>query len=187
MERERPVPSLSGVNVVFVRELLLEKLGREGYNRVRRELPPEVSDRYFTATSMDWVPVDDVNMMNAKAAEVARMSVTEFSVTMGRLSVERTLHTLWRVLLRFTSDDAIVARTPVFYSRSFNVGELSTEMVQPGMARVRLTDWPDVPQLTVLGLMVGIETVLRVAGRADVKMGQHRTHKGAEFLATWRR
>jgi hypothetical protein len=91
------------------------------------------------------------------------------------------------VLLRFTTDQAIVARTPVFYARSFNVGQLSTEMVQPGMARVRLTGWPDVPQLTTIGLMVGIETVLRVAGRADVKMGQHRTQHGAEFLATWRK
>src|SRR5688500_8472763 len=104
-----PTPSLSGVNVVFVRELLLEKLGREGVERVKQALHADASERYFGDTSIDWVPVDDVNLMNTKAAEVARMTVMEFTVTMARLSVERTLHSLWRVLLRFTTDQAIVA------------------------------------------------------------------------------
>jgi hypothetical protein len=178
-------PSLSGVNVVFVRQLLLEKLGPEGVERVKAAMPPEARQSYFEATAVDWVPVDYVNLMNAKAAEIAGMTVVDFSSTMGRLSVERTLHTLWRILLRFTSDEAIVTRTPVFFSRSFNVGKLATEILAPGMARVRLTEWPEVPQLTLVGVMVGIETVLRVAGRKNVRVNLHRTEHGADFLATW--
>jgi hypothetical protein len=178
-------PSLSGTNVVFVRDLLLEKLGPEGVERLKAAMSPEARQSYFEATSVDWVPVDYVNQMNTRAAEVAGSTVMEFTTTMARLSVERTLHTIWRILLRFTSDEAIVTRTPVFFSRSFNRGKLATEIVGKGMARIRLTEWPDVPQLTLVGVMVGIETVLRVAGRKDVKVNLHRTAHGAEFLATW--
>jgi hypothetical protein len=112
--------------------------------------------------------------------------VIEFTTSMARTSIERTLHTLWRILLRFTSDEAIVTRTPVFFGRSFNVGTLATEIVGPGMARIRLTEWPEVPQLTMVGISVGIETVLSVAGRTQVRANMHRTADGAEFLATWR-
>jgi hypothetical protein len=178
-------PSLSGVNVMFVRELLLEKLGKEGLERLKAAMPADAREAYFGATSVDWVPVEYVNLMNTRAAELLEMTVMEFTTTMARVSVERTLHTVWRILLRFTSDEAIVTRTPVFFARSFNVGKLATQIQGPGMARIRLTEWPDAPQLTLVGIQMGIETVLRVAGRKQVRVNLHRTADGAEFLATW--
>jgi hypothetical protein len=179
-------PSLSGVNVMFVRELLLEKLGKDGLERLKAAMPADARQAYFEATSVDWVPVHYVNILNTRAAELLNMSVMEFTTTMARTSVERTLHTVWRILLRFTSDEAIVTRTPVFFTRSFNMGKLATEIQGSGMARIRLTEWPDAPQLTLVGIQVGIETVLRVAGRKEVRVNLHRTPEGAEFLATWR-
>src|SRR5690606_18127022 len=61
-------PCLAGTNVVLVRVLLHERLGADGVEQVKAALPPDVRDRYFGATSLDWVPVADVNLMNEKAA-----------------------------------------------------------------------------------------------------------------------
>ena len=51
---------------------------------------------------------------------------------------------------------------------------------------VELVDWPELPEWPLRGTRIGIETVLRVAGRKDVKVEGRRTKTGASYLASWR-
>jgi len=57
---------------------------------------------------------------------------------------------------------------------------------EPGRGEVELVDWPDAPEWVLRGAGIGIETVLRAAGRKDVRVAGKRTPQGVEYLATWK-
>ena len=59
-------------------------------------------------------------------------------------------------------------------------------MPQAGRAELALSDWPGVPEIAQRGLRVGVETVLRVAGRQNVRVTSEARPDGALFHASWR-
>ena len=66
-----------------------------------------------------------------------------------RISSERAFKTIWRVMLRFTSDEALVARTAMIYSRTRDTGELSSRVIAPGRAEVTLRSYPGASMRTL--------------------------------------
>lgn len=90
------------------------------------------------------------------------------------------------MLLRLTSDSALVSRTPVLYAKSYNRGRLVASIVFGGRGHVELLDWPDVPDWPIRGTQAGIETGLEIAGRRNVRVEPTRTRTGASFHVTWR-
>jgi hypothetical protein len=90
------------------------------------------------------------------------------------------------MLLRLTTDSALIARTPVLFGKSYNRGRLIAAIPKPGLGEIRLVDWPDPPEWPVRGTRIGIETVLRVAGRVDVRVEGQRTATGAHYQARWK-
>lgn len=102
------------------------------------------------------------------------------------LSTERTLSTVWRVLLRFTSDEAILDRTPMMWERTRNVGRLELVSLEPGCSVLEVKGWPGMPQRHARILAINIETVLRCAGREEVRCHWKRTADGAVYQTRWR-
>ncbi|MET0595149.1 MAG: hypothetical protein ABW133_20785, partial [Polyangiaceae bacterium] len=99
---------------------------------------------------------------------------------------ERTFKTVWRVMLRFTTDAALIARTPVVYSLSRNIGKLTAKVVTPGKSVVTLTEWPGVSPRHVRTLGISIVTVVTLAGRKDATITSTPTPDGAVFQLSWR-
>jgi hypothetical protein len=97
------------------------------------------------------------------------------------------MKTVWRALLRLTTDNALITRTPVIFSRSYNRGRLTASIPVPGRGEITLDEWPDAPEWPLRATRIGVETVLRLAGRKDVRVVAERRPQGAFFLATWRR
>ena len=89
------------------------------------------------------------------------------------------MRSVWRILLRLTSDESLVARVPVFYPKSWNRGRLVARLVGPGKAESRLDGWPNVPEYTVRGVRIAFETTLRLAGRKDIESSVERHADGA--------
>jgi hypothetical protein len=133
-----------------------------------------------------WVPIVSVERAFASIADAAGRDLPGLHLELARISVERALKTFWRMLLRLTSDEALVRRTPIIFGKSYNRGRLEPRIVSPGRGEVRLVDWPHAPDWPVRGTRVGVETVLRVAGRKDVRVETQRTPTGALYIATWR-
>jgi len=85
-----------------------------------------------------------------------------------RAGVERTFSGVWRVLLRLSSDDALIKRTAMLYAKACDRGKMSAALVAPGRVRLTLTEWPEIPDLGAIALAAGIEAMLSVVGRAAV-------------------
>jgi len=96
------------------------------------------------------------------------------------------MRTLWRVLLRFTSAEALITRTPILYARARNIGRLEARTVAPGLAELTLTEWPGASERSIRTLAVSVETILTIAGRRNVKVGWRLTVDGAAYRVSWR-
>jgi hypothetical protein len=164
----------------------------------RSEVGPECVARALATLSEDaqaqmealvpaaWVPVEIVDTSYAAIAREAGRELDELYPLVVKQGVRNALQTVWRWLLRLTTDRALVSRTPMIYDRGHNTGQLATEITSPGNARIVLTGWPEIPKLRMMGLACGIQATLEVAGRRDVEVTFDSAPDGAVFQARWK-
>jgi hypothetical protein len=165
----------------------MEKLvGADVVRQALARLPDEVRREYEALTPLSWFPALWFNDVVAAVAAEVRMDVLVFHAEVLRRSAELTILKIWGIFMRLTSDQALVSRTPVLYSRSYTQGELTTRILGPGCAEVTLRGWPHVPEIQIQALKVFIGTVLKVAGRKSPTVTAERRPTGAAFHATWR-
>jgi hypothetical protein len=179
---------VNATNVLLTRRVHESLVGADVVARAIASLPRETAEAWENAGTVGWVPVacvDDVT--RAVAAHAPGWTPERLGAESARRSVEMLMKTLWRIMLRFTSDEALVARTPLLYSKTFNVGRLESAFPRPGVAEVVHAGWPEITDLQVIGLANGIEAVLDCAGRASPKVVWRRTASGVLFLASWSR
>lgn len=162
-----------------------ELAGAEAVRLARESLLPPHRETFSNVLPVSWLDSDACNEFMVRVAQQIGQDPERFAVDVVRRGVERTLNTLWRIILRFTSDAALVQRTPMLYSKTYDVGELTSRIDRPGRADIELRGWPGVPRMDLIGLATGIETVLRCSGRKDVRVDFERRHDGAAFVATW--
>lgn len=180
-------PRVSGAVMLDQLRVMEDLLGREPIDAALADLPSEGRSQLEEARPLTWLDSKLCNQFIAEVGRRAGREPEELYVEVVRTGVERTLSTLWRIILRFTSDSALVKRTPLLYSKTYDVGEMVSRIDTPGRADVELRGWPTprVPRLDVIGLACGIETVLRCAGRHDATVTWDTRPHGAIFVATW--
>jgi hypothetical protein len=167
---------------VVVRELSGNAVVTGALERVS----PDVRAEFESVTSVGWVRVSTLEQVFSEIAADVGKSVADLHTEVARISIERTMRTVWRVLLRLTTDSALISRTPVIFARSYNRGKLFSSIPEPGRGEIMLSDWPDAPAWPIRATRIGVETVLRLAGRKDARVTSERRPDGAFFLATWR-
>lgn len=179
-------PRVSGAVLLDQIQVMEQLVGAERMSSALAALPDEVQAEIRTLMRVSWCSVESANaLLEAVAAEAGR-TPSAFQADVVRTGVERTFRSIWRIILRFTGDEALVRRTPLIYSKTYDSGQMDSRIARPGRAELELTGWLSPPQLDLEGLAVGIETVLRVAGRADARVAFDRRRDGAFFVATWR-
>jgi hypothetical protein len=179
-------PRITGALVSTHIELLGGRYGNDEVSRCIDGLPADVRAHLQGVIAAGWVPVKSYDVFYRSFAERVGVDVAELHTDMSRHSVERTFRTLWRLLLRLTSDEALVSRTPVLFSRAYTKGHLRAAITAPGLAEVELDGWPGVPDIVLRGVRVAIETVLRLSGRNGVRSSVERAAEGAKIRATWK-
>lgn len=179
-------PRISGAVLLDQHRVMEAIVGKGVVADAMKRLAEEQRREYQSLIPVSWCSITTANAVIVAVAAEAGRTPSALQAAIVRTGVERTLRSLWRILLRFTSDDALIARTPLLYSKTYDRGELRGRMAYPGRAEIDLLGWPGVPQLDVEGLATGIETVLRVAGRKEVKVNWDRREDGVFFVATWR-
>lgn len=180
-------PRVSGAFVSVMREVLASHFGKAPYERALARVPPTVRDAYVAATAMTWIEVAFVEQVVNRLAEEVDRPWEDIVRESSRQSQEKLLNTVHRILMRLTTDEALISRTPMFYARTYDTGKLESVFPSPGQAMVTLTEWPSISPIQQLGLGVGIETTLRVAGRAGAKVHARKTADGALYHCTWTR
>lgn len=180
------VPRTSGQTILDQHVILEEIAGKAVVARVVDALPPDMREEYRTLLAIGWCRLTIDRAVVTGVAEALGRELVEFQSELVRRSFERTLNTVWRVIMRFTSDEALVKRAAILYSKTLqNCGELSAAIPRPGHLDARLSGWTTAEDYDLKGISVGIETVLRVAGRKDVKVVYTRRPDGAQFTGTW--
>lgn len=177
---------VSGALACGLRDVVIELVGRAEVNRALASIPDALGQSFEEITPIGWIPVATLEAVFGAIAAQAGTNVAELHVRVARVSIERTVRTFWRMLLRFTTDQALVSRTQSIFARSYNRGRLEACVPTKGRGEITLHDWPNAPEWPIRATRIGIETVLRLAGRNDVRVTSKRTPTGAEYLATWR-
>jgi hypothetical protein len=132
------------------------------------------------------VPYDVVVRCHAAIAEAAGTTMEAMLEQAVPLAVQRAFRTVWRILLRFTSDQVLIARTPLLYSQSRSKGAMSARVVGPGEGIAEITAWPGMPPRDVRAIELSIATLLRLAGRREVSVQGAATSDGARYSIRWR-
>lgn len=177
---------VSGALAANLRGVVRELLGDAAVDTALRRVPRDVADEFEAVTSLGWVRISTFETVFTELAGSAGKTVSELHSEVARVSIERTMRTVWRMLLRVTTDNALISRTPVIFARSYNRGRLSAAIIAPGRAELTLSDWPDAPDWPLRATRIGVETVLRLAGRKDARASAERRSHGASIVATWR-
>jgi hypothetical protein len=185
MDSKEPA-CVSGALASNLRVVLEEHAGREVVRAALARVAPDVRDEFESVTSVGWVRIATFETVFGQVARESGTTVTVLHESVARISIERTMRTVWRMLLRLTTDNALISRTPVIFSRSYNRGRLEARIPTTGRGEITLADWPEVPEWPLRATRIGVETVLRLAGRKDVRVERERRESGAFFLATWR-
>jgi hypothetical protein len=179
-------PTLSGTIVLRNLAAFREEVGPTVVERAIASLPPESQAELDALVPGAWVSVEVVDATYEAIAREGHREIEELYPKVVRRGVTNALRTVWKWLLRLTTDRALVSRTPIIYRRGHSTGDLRTDIVSPGVAEIELTGWPNVPPLRLLGVACGIRTTLEVAGRREVTVAYERTPDGASFRARWK-
>lgn len=176
---------MSGTLVLEHRRILIEMCPPGLFPRVLAMLPPDVRAEYEEVSVLSWPRIRVAEAVFEAAGVVMDRMPSDLHTEVARRAVEHTLTKLWRFVLRLASDDALISRTPLLYKKGFQRGHLEARMVAPGTAEVQVHDWHDMPEFSIRGLRIAIETVLSLAGRKGVRLKYQRTELGPMFVATW--
>ena len=178
-------PKLSGQAVLDLRWAFEQRLGAELVTRALARVRPSARELYERATPLTWVPYSVTRAVHAALARESDRTVESILEDVVPLAVERSLTTAWRLLLRFTSDDALVTRIPLFYARTRSRGTLTRKHLATGTATLELGGWASVPAEDLSAIAASIATFLRLGGRVRATVRVERAASGALFHATW--
>jgi hypothetical protein len=178
-------PAISGSLVIQHRKILATVVGEDALARAFATLSASDRQALDEVTVLTYVPITAAEALFAAVGREVGRDVPSLHEQVSRTSLEQNLKTIWRLLLRFTSDEALIARTPVIFSKAFPQGQIRPRIVSPGRAEIRVEHWPDMPEYAIRGTRVAVETVLRLAGRSSVKLSTDRTSDGVVYGATW--
>ncbi len=177
-------PAIYGAVIVVMRRVLIEYVGRDVYDRAIARLAPDVAEAYDRANALDWVPVRVVEAVARACAELTGEDWAALNDEVSRRGARNAYNTLWRIFMRFSSDEALMTRGPMIFGKTYNLGRVHTDFPGAGRALIQL-EWPDVPELVVRTMRVGAEELLLAGGREGVQIRIERSPGGATLHCRW--
>ena len=179
------VQSVSGLSMMNFRDAVSRQFGPSLAARGLERLDPTKRQQLETMTAVDWIPVETLASAVDAWADEANVSPEELTIRGVRESTRQSFATVWSVLLRLTTDEALVTRTNLIYARSRNVGKLTSELRGPRSARLVRTEWRNPTDRQHLSLAVAFETVMELTGRYHARCTFKRTSDGGIFQLQW--
>jgi hypothetical protein len=162
-----------------------QEAGDAAVDRALQTLTTREQEVLDSAVPAAWIPVSILDRFYREIARQAGRELEPFYRAVVKQGISQTLRSVWKALLRLTTDRALISRTPIIYARGHSIGKIVSTITAPGRATVVLTGWPDMPDLRRLGVAAGVESVLEVAGRKNVSVEFEGTADGAVYQARW--
>tara|TARA_B100001750_G_C15375869_1_gene529803 strand:+ start:212 stop:769 length:558 start_codon:yes stop_codon:yes gene_type:complete len=180
-------PHLYGQAALDLRWAFEQVIGPDAVERAIASLPPTEAQRYRQLTPLSWIDYETTRRVNDALARESGQTVDELFAKAIPMAVERSFSTVWRMLIRLTTDKALIARTPLIYRRTRSHGEMRAEVLGRGEARVQVTGFPEIPDRDVMALGLSIRSLLGLAGRKSVTVDGRRSPDGATWTVRWDR
>lgn len=160
-----PETRIFGAVLLEQRKVLEELASKETVVRVIASLPPDQRSEYEGLSFLSWCRHSTATEVVIRVGQELGKKPEAFQAEVVRAGVERMFGGVWKVLLRFSSDEALIKRSAVLYSKACDRGRMTADPLEPGHVKLTLSEWPEVPDLAVIALAAGIEAVLNVVGR----------------------
>ena len=181
-----PEQRVSGTIMLDQRRSMDDLVGAKVVSSAIRKLPLSARQEYETLMPVSWCPLSIAHkVVDVVAMEAGKTDILEFHKAVVNRGIERTLRGVWRTLLRLTSDEFLVGKTPLLFSKSYERGSMTARFPGPGHAELELTGWPDVPTRDMEVIGVGVKRILEMAGRKEVTAVARRTSQGASYTVTF--
>jgi len=104
---------MSGSIVLEHRKVIVERFGMTVLNEAVAGLFDVQRQELDEARPSTWVRISTMEAFYGNLSKQLGRKVADLHVEIGRLATERTCKTLWRALLRGTTDRSPTARCPV--------------------------------------------------------------------------
>lgn len=154
-----------GAVLLEQRKVLEELAGREVVARVVARLPRDRREEYDGLGFLSWCRHSTATEVVVEVGREIGKLPEAFQAEVVRAGVERTFGGVWKVLLKLSSDDALIKRSALLYSKACDRGRMTAASLAPGHVKLTLSEWPDIPDLGAIALAAGIEAVLNVVDR----------------------
>jgi|RhiMethySRZTD1v2_1073278.scaffolds.fasta_scaffold09512_9 hypothetical protein len=177
---------IAGTMVVQHRQVMEERYGKPVVARAIAALDEALRAELGRALPGAWVRLEVLQGLYGEVSRETGSSVEELHTAVTRESTARTVRTVWRMLLRMSTDDALVGRTPEMYKKAFSRGEVTSRLTGSHQSENVLSGWPDVPDFVLRQVRVATAEVLRLAGRSEITVQVERRPDGAVYTTSWR-
>jgi hypothetical protein len=185
--REAPVVAcVAGTRLLAMRAVIVEQYGTAPIASALVNLAPDVRAEYEQMSSIAWVRSSTDYLVHDAIAAVLGLEPLGFHERVLRAAMTRSFKTIWRILLRLTSDEALIARTAGIYRRTRNIGQMVVQGNARGRAEFVLTQYPGIGPRDVRSIGAGLEAVLVLTGRANARAAARESLDGATYTVTWR-
>jgi hypothetical protein len=169
-----------------MRAVIEEQFGTAPIRKALTSVAPDVRAEYEQLSSIGWVRANTDYLVHDAIAAVLDREPLAFHEQTLRAAMARSFKTIWRIFLRITSDEALIARTPGIYRRTRNVGEMVVKAFARGSAELALTGYPAIGLRDIRSIGAGLEVVLSLTGRAAARAASRPVADGAIYTVTWR-
>ncbi len=185
MTTSRGGPMVSRAVLADQRAIVREEFGEEVDQQALALLDPADLEMLTRPDSLGWCEIGLAQRYKDAVGRRVGKSSLDFQRWVVQRSAERILKGIWRLLLTQVWDAALVKRIPLMYRRTFNTGEMLGTFEGKGVAKISVRGWPGIPEYDIVGLQVGIETILRLTGRIDAAARPTTTREGVDYAVRW--
>jgi hypothetical protein len=179
------VPSIASTSVLHFIDAVSSTHGSEVVAAAFERLAPAVRAEIESLAPLAWTKAQTMAELVEALAECAGVTPEALVDQCVRVATRTSFNTVWRILIKLTTAEALVARTPMIYAKSRNVGVLTVVSSGDGEARLELGGYPEVSERQLLALAVSIETILDMTGRRRAQCRWAKSADGGTFSLTW--
>jgi hypothetical protein len=179
-------PRIAGTMMLQHRQVMEERFGKAAVARATATLSEAQRTELASALPTNWVRLDVFQALYDAVCRETGVDIDELHSAVTRESTARTVRTVWRMLLRMTGDQTLVARTPEMYKKAFSIGQVQSRLIENGRSENLLTGWPNIPDFVLRQVRVATAEVLALAGRTNIDVQVERLPDGAQYTVTWR-
>lgn len=154
-----------GILTLEQKRAIARLVGSDVLARVVARLPEERRQEFADISLFGWCRCSTLNIVLAQVASETGRDVDGFVHEVVRESFGTVLRTVWRLLARFTTEEAIVARAGMLYARALDRGRPRAFLQAPGHLVLEITERRDLSHIDIVSIGAAIEAVLELSGR----------------------